>query len=267
MGVRSAEGIPVIDPAALLLVSVRVDFRRLRRWSYDTGLYPRRWRVDDAASAYHYLTQSFPELDVGALQLRYRLSTGGHLYFYARGTPARTEALLAARAGMATDAGFHLDDRLIFPVRVPPGPVQRFRCRIRPLQDVEGYGERLRKFDPYDAELVALAERAPPRAAVYQRWLAPQFAGTATLTTLGVISVEEAYLSLEIRPGEMKVERGPDVWVVGTLEITDPPRFAELLHGGIGDYTRNGFGMIVLQGQDESLLQTRPFTPDAEAVR
>jgi CRISPR system Cascade subunit CasE len=89
------------------------------------------------------------------------------------------------------------------------------------------------------------------RGQVYAQWLAER------LTQQGGARVAEASMTsfqlakLQRRAHDDKRSRAamvrPDVVLHGTLEVSDPERFVQLLRGGVGRHCAFGFGMLKLK--------------------
>ena len=82
------------------------------------------------------------------------------------------------------------------------------------------------------------------REAIYLEWLGERFAGAARLLPDQSRLVQ--FQRTRVARGSAAVE-GPEATFHGTVEITDPARFADLLARGVGRHRAYGYGMLLLR--------------------
>lgn len=141
-----------------------------------------------------------------------------------------------------------------FEVRVRP--VVRFGKSVRAARAERGDGW-LRGAGEVDANTAA-RERVErnggdpdtvDRATVYIDWLATRLTGAATLDHADLRhfrrtrALRNTHRSVGRRTHRVE---GPDALIGGTLTITDPAAFAQLLVKGIGRHAAFGYGMLLL---------------------
>ncbi|RDW11761.1 type I-E CRISPR-associated protein Cas6/Cse3/CasE, partial [Paracoccus thiocyanatus] len=85
---------------------------------------------------------------------------------------------------------------------------------------------------------------ARPREAVYLDWLAARLAPAARLEREN--SRLHAFQRSAINRNGRALD-GPDAIIHGTLSVTDPAGFADLLARGIGRHRSYGYGMLLLR--------------------
>lgn len=239
----------------LSLVRARISVPELSRWAAERGRIQRRG-FDEGRALHHLLAEC---VGPGKLQ-PFRLMVpprgqSGSLYAY---TEASGDELLESLRTVAPPE--HL--RVLAPETLETKPMpddwrtgQRigFDCRIRPVRRLASGLGKFAKGRELDAFLVAAlrgepdrtpAKPGPTRETVYLDWLAERIEGAASLDR--VASRLAAVRRRRVARGEAELE-GPEATVHGTLEITDPNRFAELLVRGIGRHRAYGYGMLLLR--------------------
>ncbi|MEH3100965.1 type I-E CRISPR-associated protein Cas6/Cse3/CasE [Sphingomonas adhaesiva] len=193
---------------------------------------------------------------------------GPHLLGYVADWPAmqdagalppaddRLAALFDTPQAQPMPAAWRAAARYAFEVRVRP--TVRFGRQVRAAR-----GDRAGAWQPKAGEIdayVAACERAVlagestdtvDRAAVYVRWLARRLDGVATLedATLRLFQRARSRRSTHRPAGSgarTHAVEGPDAVVAGTLTITDPAAFADILARGVGRHAAFGHGMLLL---------------------
>lgn len=89
------------------------------------------------------------------------------------------------------------------------------------------------------------------REQVYVEWLRERLAGAARLLGARLHAFRRARVLRQGRNGNGKrrptVSERPDALITGTLEVTEPGAFRELLARGVGRHRAFGFGMLLLR--------------------
>lgn len=177
---------------------------------------------------------AYAAMDAGALRQKARASL----------TPSHAEmiALDRLRSLPRPAASWSAGQRLGFDLRIRP--VVRLASPLTG-QDDNGTAVSFRKGAEVDAFLAAgLRGKLATREAAYLDWLAERLAPAAVLdlTATRLASFQRTRIQ---RDG--KRLEGPDAVLHGTLTITDPSGFADLLTKGIGRHRSYGYGMLVLR--------------------
>lgn len=247
----------------LHLIRLPVRPSELAHWAADRGLMHASG-FDEGRALHHLLGETFGP---AALQpFRLLAAPGGrtaNLYAYATMGPellqetaqaiALPDALPALRlAGLEAKAmpvTWRLGQRLGFDVLTRP--VVRLAKPIPAHADAQGRTHPGRKggseTDAFLAHVLRSNrdEREPDtaatREAVYLRWLVERLAPAARLAEGRMTRFQRS------RAARASVSEGPDATLQGTLEITDPERFAELLARGVGRHRAYGYGMLLLR--------------------
>ena len=133
-------------------------------------------------------------------------------------------------------------------------PVVRFGGRVREARAARDGawlnrgGKAAQEVDAFVAACERAGEGVPvDRQAVYHEWLARQLAPAAALEACELEQFRRVQTrrSSHGKPGARKVE-GPEATLVGTLAVTDPQAFGQLLARGVGRHTAFGYGMLLL---------------------
>ena len=148
--------------------------------------------------------------------------------------------------------GFKSGRHLGFDVRLRP-----VRRLARDLRDPQS-GRVMRKGQEVDAFRLAVIRRFPEgwadpntaasrhgvtRESVYAEWLTERLGDAASLEEHNLAAFRR---SRAVRgPGRMP--EGPDATVHGTLSVTEPDRFADILRHGLGRHRAYGYGMLLLR--------------------
>lgn len=134
-----------------------------------------------------------------------------------------------------------------------------FEVRVCPVHRKARDGERHARGAEVDVFLSRCWEAGPgvavDREAVYREWLAARLAtGGARLVEARMVQFERTQVLRRTHGDQRRARRveRPEARFVGTLEITDPEAFAELIARGIGRHRAFGFGMLLLRPPERS---------------
>jgi CRISPR system Cascade subunit CasE len=237
----------------LHLVELPLSLRALHLWAGARGLGP-----DEGTALHHLLGETFGNAALQPFRLMVApRAQKGTLYAY-----ATADADTLRGQAMASLIPAHASVVSLDQLRSLPRPAiawkagQRigFDLRLRPvvrlasnLTDIDDSGEpvSLRKGAEVDAFLAAAFRGRPAtREDVYLDWLAARLAPAAELdlATSRLASFQRTFVQRNCR----RIE-GPDAVVHGTLTITDPAAFADLLARGVGRHRSYGYGMLLLR--------------------
>ncbi len=89
----------------------------------------------------------------------------------------------------------------------------------------------------------AAAQNGVTRQTVYTTWLAERLEGAASVEDCNVAAFRRSHA---IR-GTERAPEGPDVTLHGTLSVSNPEVFAQVLRNGVGRHKAYGFGMLLLR--------------------
>lgn len=132
--------------------------------------------------------------------------------------------------------------RLGFDIRVRP--VVRLASAISAKTDT-GAEVAFRKGAEVDAFLAdAMRDQKVSRQEAYLGWLADRLGSAAILDLTG--SRLASFERKNIQRNGRRLE-GPDAIIHGTLTISDPQAFADLLARGVGRHRSYGYGMLLLR--------------------
>ena len=248
------------------LVHAPIDRRDFNRWAGERGLVRRGW-FDDGYALHILLSAMFGK---GALQ-PFRLFASGHrravaLYAYA---DVEAEVLReTAEVAAPPDCTAVIDTRRLRSKPIPQGfePGRRlgFDTRLRPvrrlgrdLRDPQS-GRVMRKGQEVDAFRLEVIRRFPEgwadpdaaasrhgvtRGSVYAEWLAERLGDAASLEECNL----EAFRRSRAVRGPNRMPEGPDATFHGTLSVTEPGKFADVLRRGAGRHRAYGYGMLLLR--------------------
>jgi len=240
---------------SLYLIELPISMRALQLWAGERGMDS---AFDEGLALHHLLSEAFGP---GVLQpFRMMVAPGarvGTIYAYA---PRDAEALRqeAHRVMTPTMADVVVLDQL----RSLPRPAsgwaegQRlgFDIRLRPVvrlasalsgQNENGAEVAFRKGAEVDAFLAAaLRRQETSREETYLGWLSERLASGAALDLTGTRLAN--FQRTRIQRNGKRIE-GPDAVIHGTLTISDPRIFADLLARGVGRHRSYGYGMLLLR--------------------
>lgn len=243
---------------ALHLVQAPIDMRAFFRWAANRG-----WSgggTFDEGLALHHLTVEM--LGTGVLR-PFRLlvpprGRGGNLYAYSllEAQTLREHAAVQAMpdqiavlnpAQLLTKPmpdAFRAGQRVGFDLRLRP--VRRIKATLggtfKPGSEVDAFlHEALRH---HAGDLAGMESQGRTREAVCLDWLAERLAHAADLDR-GASWLQGFRRTRVVRNGTAR--EGPDAIVHGTLTVTDPTQFAQVLASGVGRHCAYGYGMLLLR--------------------
>jgi CRISPR system Cascade subunit CasE len=241
----------------LHLIELPLEMRALHLWA---GARKLGAGFDEGATLHHLLGETFGP---AALQpFRLMVAPGAQvatLYAYAAidADSLRQQALLSVTPAHAAVIAL---DRLRSMPRVASawtvGQRLGFDLRLRPVvrlasaltgTDDSGAQVSFRKGAEVDAFLASvLRDRKTTREGAYLDWLAGRLAPAASLDTAAtrVVSFQRS----NVQRNGQRID-GPDAVLHGTLTVTDPAAFADLLGRGVGRHRSYGYGMLLLRPQ------------------
>lgn len=240
---------------SLHLIELPLSLQALHRWAGARSLAA---PFDEGLALHHLLGEAFGPAALQPFRLMVApRAQNGTLYAYAG---ADAESLRRQALSVLTPAHAEVID--LDRLRSLPRPAaawtegQRlgFDLRLRPVvrlaSALAGTGESgedisFRKGAEVDAFLaVVLRGETASREDVYLGWLAERLAPAAMLDLAATRLA--SFRRTRIQRNGKRLE-GPDALVHGTLTITDPTAFAELLGRGIGRHRSYGYGMLLLR--------------------
>ena len=247
----------------LHLVRLPIRPGELAHWAAGRGLMHASG-FDEGRALHHLLGETFGP---AALQpFRLLVAPGGltgNLYAYATMEPGLLRE--TARAIAMPDAlpALRLDglEEKAMPAAWRPGQRLGFDILTRPVvrlaKPIPAHVNSSRRSHPerkagaetdaFLAHVLRSATDESPsdpttsREAVYLRWLEERLAPGARLTEGRMTRFQRR------RVARTSVSEGPEATLQGTLEITDPERFVELLTHGLGRHRSYGYGMLLLR--------------------
>lgn len=261
-------------------VRVPLSLNALARWAGERGWVQGRARTfDEGRALHHLLDETF-----GRGTLRpFRLlvpprRVDGNLYAYSGNdhemlraamrkfalpehlTVLRQERLVSKLMPNKWDSG----QRLGFDVRVRP--VRRLHTDLVTPRGRFGAGAELDAFllealRRYSVDRTGMAASGRSREAVYLDWLTERLAPAARVdraaTKLAQFQRTLVTRSRHVRVGsDRRRDRGlegPDATFHGTLIVTQPTAFADILLRGVGRHRAFGYGMLLLRPPPRSL--------------
>ena len=240
---------------SLHLVEIPLSLRALHLWA---GARKLGAQFDEGLALHHLLGETFGPATLQPFRLMVvpRARTGT-LYAYAA---MDDESLRRQASSSLTPA--HAEVIALDRLRSLPRPATSwfagqklgFDLRLRPVvrlasalagRDEGGAEVHFGKGAEVDAFLAAvLRGKATTREASYRDWLAERLGAAASLDleTTRLVSFRRKRVQ---RDG--KRLEGPDVVLHGTLTVTDPSAFADLLARGVGRHRSYGYGMLLLR--------------------
>lgn len=233
---------------SLHLIEMPLSLPALNRWAGSRNLS--RGAFDEGLALHHLLGEAFGPAELQPFRLLVApRALRGTLYAYA----SRPAPDLKRDAG-AVIGPSHADVIALDALRSLPRPVDAWRSgqrlgfdlRLRPVvrlaSAVEGFPKGA-EIDAFLAEGIRTGA-SRPREAVYLDWLSQRLASAAELDPAS--SRLHAFQRSTVTRNGRWLE-GPDAIIHGTLTITRPAAFAELLARGIGRHRSYGYGMLLLR--------------------
>lgn len=240
----------------LNLIRLGVLRSALAQWAGDRGwTRPKGGDFDEGRALHHLLCESFGK---GALQpFRLMIPRGcdaGQLYAY-------TDHAADALRNMAAAIMLPEMRAVIDPATLQSKPMPAFQTGqrlgidvlARPIRRLRkplaGYGAGA-EIDAWLLARLRANPKADPdpgqhdRSPAYLDWLAERFAPAAKLDR-GASTIS-AMQRRRVARGGVAIE-GPDVTFHGTVTLSDPQAFTNLLAHGLGRHAAYGYGMILLR--------------------
>lgn len=238
---------------SLHLVELPLSLRALNLWAGGRAL-----KADEGTILHHLLGETFGPAALQPFRLMVApRAQSGTLYAYAAADADTLRAQAQASMTPAHAAVISLDrlrslprpatawaegQRLGFDLRLRP--VVRLASEVTGTDDV-GTPVSLGKGAEVDAFLAAvLRDRPTTREDAYLDWLSARLAPAAVLDTAA--SRLASFQRTRVMRNGRRIE-GPDAVVHGTLTVTDPAGFADLLARGVGRHRSYGYGMLLLR--------------------
>ncbi|SIQ15786.1 CRISPR system Cascade subunit CasE [Paracoccus thiocyanatus] len=235
---------------SLHLVEMPISLPALNRWAGPRNFA--RGAFDEGLALHHLLGEVFGPAALQPFRMLVApRAQAGTLYAYAA-RPAEALRRDAAAVIGPSHAGVVALDGL----RSLPRPADGWRSgqrlgfdlRLRPVvrlaSAIAGTGfAKGAEIDAFLAEALRVGS-ARPREAVYLDWLAARLAPAARLER--ETSRLHAFQRSAINRNGRALD-GPDAIIHGTLSVTDPAGFADLLARGIGRHRSYGYGMLLLR--------------------
>lgn len=240
---------------SLHLIELPVSMRALHLWAGGRGMGS---SFDEGLALHHLLGEAFGP---GMLQpFRLMVAPGaraGTVYAYSMRdaealcqearcliTPALADvvALNQLRSLPRPASGWTAGQRLGFDIRLRP--VVRLASALSGKNE-NGAETAFRKGAEVDAFLAAaLRDQQTSREENYMGWLGERLGSAAALdlTASRLASFQRTRVQRNDKPLD-----GPDAVIHGTLTISDPHAFADLLARGVGRHRSYGYGMLLLR--------------------
>lgn len=237
----------------LHLVELPVSLRALNLWAGGRGI-----GADEGTTLHHLLGEAFGPAVLQPFRLMVApRAQSGTLYSYAAADAdtLRKQARASLTPALAAVVSLDRLRSLPRPASVwTAGQRLGFDLRLRPVvrlasdlvgADDSGTPVSLRKGAEVDAFLAAvLRDRQVQREGVYLDWLAARLGPAAKLDLAA--SRLASFQRTRVQRDGRRIE-GPDAVVHGTLTVTDPAAFADLLARGVGRHRSYGYGMLLLR--------------------
>lgn len=241
--------------SSLSLLRLPVNIAALARWAAARG-WVQTDGFDEGRALHHLLAETFGK---GVTQ-PFRLLVpprckAGNLYAYATVSHSalRDTALTIALPEILAVVDLAQMAIKPMPTNWVIGQRLGFDLHTRPVRRLNAPFAGLAKGAEIDAFLTDVLRKQPgavaetqetTREAVYVDWLAERLAGAATLDRTATNMAR--FRRTRVVRGAAASE-GPEATFHGTLQITDPVRFADLLVRGVGRHRAYGFGMLLLR--------------------
>ena len=236
------------------MIRASIDLRAFYRWAGERGMISRN-TFDPGFAMHCLITESFGR-ELAPKPFRFiiprdpRHGAGGTLYGYSAHTE---EELRAAAQTFACP----LQSTVLPTARIESKPMptswragQRlgFEALIRPVvrcaRGSEMAGKERDSFQ-IEAERHSKGEMRRSREQVYAAWLCVRLAARgARLEEARLRSFQRVRVVRKLRK---HASEGPDAVMHGTLEVTDPALFTDLIATGVGRHRAYGYGMLLLR--------------------
>ena len=235
------------------MIRAGIDMRAFYRWAGSRGMISRN-AFDPGFAMHCLLTESFGR-DLAPKPFRViiprdRNRAHGTFYAYSGSTADELREAAAAFADplQSKIISSSTMDNKTMPNSWRTGQRLGFEALIRPVVRCGRGSDRPGKErDAFQSE----AERHPKgemprsREQVYRGWLFDRLAlRGARLEEARLRSFQRVRVVRKLRK---HASEGPDAVMQGTLEVTDPAMFADLVAGGVGRHRAYGYGMLLLR--------------------
>ena len=245
---RETSGMITTAATTLQMVRAEINLREFHRWMGAR-------RLQDPDHAMHcLLKESFGELAPKPFRfIEPRSRSRGILYGYCTADATDLNDVAAIYADPLQNRIIcpHMLDSKPMPSQWKTGRRLGFEIRIRPIvrcgRGSDRPGKERDAFQS-EAETHPKGEMKRTREQVYTGWLASQLEriGGAVLEP-GRTQLVSFQRTRAIRKQHARYSEGPDALMRGTLTITDPQAFSNLLARGIGRHRAYGYGMLLLR--------------------
>lgn len=248
------------------LIHAPFSMRAFNRWAGDRGLV-RRGSFDEGYALHVLLSAMFGKSVLQPFRLfASERRSGAALYAYA--DIDEDELRHTAAAAAPPDCLAVIDAEKMQSKRMPPAfePGRRlgFDIRLRPVRrlrqdltdpqpkrllskgaEVDAFRlEAIRRFPHGWADPAAGATKnGVTRQSVYTEWLTERFGDAVAVEQCDLIAFRR---SRAIR-GTGRGPEGPDATLHGTLAVSNPETFVQILRTGVGRHRAYGYGMLLLR--------------------
>ncbi len=238
------------------MIRADIDLRSFYRWAGSRGMISRN-AFDPGFAMHCLITESFGRETAPkpfrVIIPRERKSGRGTFYGYAAcdADELRDEARTFACPLQSKILPASSIDSKTMPESWRTGQRLGFEVLIRPVvrhaRDSDEAGKKMREQDAFqsEAERHAKGEMKRSRAEVYKDWLSDRLARRgARLEEASLKSFQRVRVVRKLRA---RASEGPDAVMQGTLTVTDPAEFADLVANGVGRHRAYGYGMLLLR--------------------
>lgn len=249
--------------SGLHLVQAHIDMAAFSRWAKDRGWTKqtkgRTGTFDEGLALHHLTVEMFGERALRPFRLLVppRARTG-NLYAYSACTKGALRDLAEVQAMPDQIAVLPLDRLLtkLMPGNFSAGQRIGFDLRMRPVRRLKmPLGDRFGAGSEVDAFVVealrahagneaGMSATGRTREVVYLDWLAKRIGPAAELDRAAT-RLHVFRRSRVVRNGV--AQEGPEAIIHGTLTITDPVHFTDMLMRGVGRHCAYGYGMLLLR--------------------
>lgn len=233
-------------------IALPVRFSDARRWIRGLGIVRRRSQIDDQYAMRLILEHSFPNIPVGAIEVRKARGDMARVYAFLDEpviSVLKQVRILSASEATISEATPALWNSVEVST-VPPvaiGARLRMKIRIRPIGH-RRLSDRHNKAEIEDAvDLFALEQIKNPRAerfSVYRTWLDNEIRHAGILTSFNILRDEQHAIWIPRPDGRAVSSKGPDLFVEIKMTVTNSESLRNLLLNGVGACQQFGFGFV-----------------------
>ena len=235
------------------MIRADIDLRSFYRWAGSRGMISRN-AFDPGFAMHCLLTESFGR-DLAPKPFRViiprdRNRVRGTFYAYSGSTADELREATAVFADPLQSKILPTStmDSKTMPNSWRPGQRLGFEALIRPVVRCGRGSDRPGKErDAFQAEAERHPKEEMPRSRedVYVDWLSDRLARRgARLEEARLRSFQRVRVVRKLRK---HAPEGPDAVMQGTIEVTDPAMFADLVADGVGRHRAYGYGMLLLR--------------------